>query len=343
MKASRIFLFLFALFFCAFNFSLFYSNFDLVLSFLNGLLEGRNLVPALLLLAIFSLLLGIFTDEELRKGFSQYALLGFLFGGPLLREGAGVAQSPELTTKVVLDIVRKEVQEVVRERYNISSEQTSEMLNRLEGRLAKEFSAELEEKMKRRFSQSNVEELYLRSLERLREQVAVLGSRANTSLMFGIIFSLIGLFALYVTFFSSLDLAVSQLPHSSLDFDFLDLMREYLPRLSLVIIIELISFFFLRLYSKALNELRYAQNETTNVELKIIALVSSVAYGLQESTTSVIKSLSDTERNNIIDKSQSTIEIERERANSEGEISTINAIASLLHGTEKGWFWKKRD
>lgn len=162
------------------------------------------------------------------------------------------------------------------------------------------------------------------SLLRLSDQVATLGSRANTSLTIGIIFALVGLFVLYYTFFIDLREANFTI--------FLDFFANYLPRLTIIIIIEVIAFFFLRLYSRALTELRYVQNEITNIEIKLIALHNALAHGSSNVTNNILTEMSKTERNHVLEKGQTTVEIEKERADTEGMTVTIAAAAKLLHG-----------
>lgn len=59
-------------------------------------------------------------------------------------------------------------------------------------------------------------------------------------------------------------------------FDIKDILLYLLPRLFMIIFTELFVLFFLRLYSKGLNEIKYFQNELTNIELKLVA--AGVAY-----------------------------------------------------------------
>ena len=78
------------------------------------------------------------------------------------------------------------------------------------------------------------------------------------------------------------------------------------------------------------------------MEMKLIALYYSIRHDLTGSTQKVIENLISTERNSVLEKSQTTAEIEKERASSEGDTNTIKAITDLLHGTDKGWFWQSR-
>ena len=72
---------------------------------------------------------------------------------------------------------------------------------------------------------------------------------------------------------------------------------QFLPRLTLVVLIEIFAYFFLRLYKSSLGEIKYFQNEITNIEAKALALQAAELAGDKESTASIINRLADTDRN----------------------------------------------
>lgn len=57
---------------------------------------------------------------------------------------------------------------------------------------------------------------------------------------------------------------------------------HFLPRLTLVVFIEIFAYFFLRLYKSSLTEIKYFQNEMTNIEAKFIALYIALESDNQE-------------------------------------------------------------
>jgi hypothetical protein len=320
----------------------FFENFDTIRDFVIGLFHGEKLLETLVIISAISALLTIASNDDLAEVLLHFVRLT-LKRSSLLREGSVNRHISDIDDRYIKSLIRNELKGVSQEKLDVPPEETSAIVSRVEEKLTDELRADLERSIGEKLGFQGVQSLYERALSRLNEQVAVLGSRANTSLIIGILFSVAGLFVLYFTFFSSLRATAASDSETVANLNYLGLMRDYLPRLSLVIIIEVVGFFFLRLYSKALNELRYAQNETTNVEMRMIALLSSISQGYEDCTVEVIRTISLTERNNIIEKNQSTIEIEKERAGNEGDLTTINAISALLHGTEKGWFWKKRE
>jgi hypothetical protein len=184
-------------------------------------------------------------------------------------------------------------------------------------------------------------EMQDRALRRLGIQVEVLGSRANRALSFGIFFAALGLVTMYFLLFDA------ALPESdsevALTAPVLHFLEIYLPRFTLVLLVEIVAFFFLRLYAKTLGELRYVQNETTNVEFRFIGFNAATESNAVDVRSDAIKNFLNTERNNIIEASQTTVEIAREKLALESEASTIKNLSELLHGKEKGWLWKSRE
>ncbi len=175
------------------------------------------------------------------------------------------------------------------------------------------------------------------SLSRLSNQILVLGSRANLTLIVGVLFCCGGLFAIWYSFFSDY---AKQDGDITAGVAWVDLAKVYAPRLSLVLIIEIIGFFFLKLYRATLMEIRYVQNEITNVEMKLIALNVAILHQARV-LDDVIETLVKTDRNFIIDKGQTTVEIEKQRAVNESDKTVLQAAIGLLHGTEKSSFWRK--
>jgi len=87
----------------------------------------------------------------------------------------------------------------------------------------------------------------------------------------------------------------------------------FLPKITLSIFIELFSFYFLKLYKVNLEEIKYTNNEQTNIDIKILSLKTSLTYNL-DSTNAILLELAQIERNYIIKKGESTIDIERSKS-----------------------------
>jgi len=171
------------------------------------------------------------------------------------------------------------------------------------------------------------------SLSRLSQQIEVLGSRANLNLVVGISFNLVGLVALWSTFFS--DEIPASVMESGVAQQWLQVSFYYLPRLSLALIVEFIGFFFLRLYLRTLVDIRYSQNELTNVELKLLALTVALQREDKRSIATILDELGGTERNAVIGKNQTSLEIEKERAQSDVYRRIFETLPQFLKDTRK--------
>jgi hypothetical protein len=167
-----------------------------------------------------------------------------------------------------------------------------------------------------------------RILKRLEKQIEAIGSRANFSLTVGLAVAAAGIVALYYSFY---------IDQSVIDYNNLVVVAaRYIPRLSLVLIIELTAFFFLKLYSKALSEVRYFQNEITNLESKLLASNLSLNSASKEKLLAVVvQNLLATERNFVLEKGQSTIEIEKEKMAASETASAFAAATDLIHGRSR--------
>ncbi len=89
-----------------------------------------------------------------------------------------------------------------------------------------------------------------------------LRAREDMNLGIGMLFSIIGVMGLVGIVFLSPDRLG----------DKAEFMLWFIPRLSVTLFIQLFAYFFLRLYKANLDEIRYFNNELTNIDCKTIAL-----------------------------------------------------------------------
>ena len=113
--------------------------------------------------------------------------------------------------------------------------------------------------------------------------------------------------------------------------EIIPLLSHYIPRLTLVIFVEIFAFFFLKIYKTNLNDIKYFHNEKTNIDFKIIAIKSALLTNSDDSLKVVIEELSRTERNFVLKKGDSTIEIEKEKINN----NSNNELFKLLRKIAK--------
>lgn len=150
--------------------------------------------------------------------------------------------------------------------------------------------------------------------ERLNRHINHLKKSGSVYLIIGLITIIIGVFVLYEIFMGS----------SGLD------ALGYFSRLSIVIFIEIAAFFFLRLHSANLLEIKYFHNELSNIDAKMIALKVALLKNDSDTLKFILKELMRTERNQLLKKGETTVELEKIRFDREGEKSLVDTITKIL-------------
>lgn len=201
--------------------------------------------------------------------------------------------------------------------YKAASEKLAEQsvgyaISELEARAKENFSARMRDRTIRlQFSITR---------QRLSAEIDALKRRGNANLFLGILITAAGVTTLVLTLTSS-PIGVA----SAWDF-----FSHYFPRLTLVVLIELFAYFFLRLYKSNLDDVKYFQNELTNVEAKHVALQAVFFAEDKSLLAEIVKNLSNTERNHILKKGETTVELEKVRVESENVNSIIKETVSSL-------------
>ncbi len=112
--------------------------------------------------------------------------------------------------------------------------------------------------------------------------------------------------------------------------DFSTIILYYVPKLLMVVFLQIFAYFFLRLYKYGLIEIKYFQNELTNIESKLAAIEIAHATNDNESMKDIISDLLKTERNSILKNGESTIELKRDKLESDNIKYILKEISSLL-------------
>lgn len=102
------------------------------------------------------------------------------------------------------------------------------------------------------------------------------------------------------------------------------------PKTIFVLLIEVFAYFFLKLYKQNLDDIKYYQNELTNIESKNLALQIAKQSNNYKLISVCIEEFLSTERNFILEKDQSTIEIEKERINSNNTNNTLQVLKDIF-------------
>lgn len=82
-------------------------------------------------------------------------------------------------------------------------------------------------------------------------------------------------------------------------------------KIVLVITINLIAFFFIRAYKQGVDSIRNINNEIVNIESKRVGIIMAISYNNKIMVESAINSMLSVERNFILNKGQTTIELEK--------------------------------
>ncbi len=136
------------------------------------------------------------------------------------------------------------------------------------------------------------------SRARLKNETKRLSSRSTLNLMAGILFSLMSIGALFFLVLQNIE-SLSQ--NDAMD----TFVKAYLPRFSVVILIQVLATFFLRMYVRNEKDILKNKNEITNIELKMAAmsLLSDKTKGAESLRIALIKD----ERNFLIGKSEKAV------------------------------------
>jgi len=192
----------------------------------------------------------------------------------------------------------------------------------------------LRDELKEGLVKDRLVEAFSAVVQRLRREIADLRLRSNVNLLIGMVITAGGLYLLWATVemigaSSLLKALASEGGESNAKF-FKNLVLPMAPRVLLVVFLEVFAYFFLRLYKSGLDDIKYYQNELTNVELKLVALESAFMYQHKESLGVALESLARTERNFILEKGQTTVELEKAKAESELLKRVVGAIPEIL-------------
>jgi hypothetical protein len=143
---------------------------------------------------------------------------------------------------------------------------------------------------------------------RLRNEISNLGRRGNLNLIIGGATTAFAIILLAYVSFSGPTTAT----------DWRERLPVYILRVSVALFIEVFSFFFLRLYRANLQEIKYFQNELTNIESRAMAIEFALLIDDKDIAKSLIEKLAQTERNFVLKKGESTIELELARTETQG-------------------------
>lgn len=157
---------------------------------------------------------------------------------------------------------------------------------------------------------------------RIEKEIARLTKIGNINLSIGF----------FTTFMAIFFLGFTLTSNETIKLDTQSYLFHIIPRITLSLFIELFSFFFLKMYKENINTIKYFNNERTNIELKFIALKTALLEEKDDSTEYVIKQLSITERNFILKKDESTVELAKHKQESTSNTKLVEILSNMVKG-----------
>lgn len=199
------------------------------------------------------------------------------------------------------------------------------LVNDASARIAEAVDSELENRYgsareilkKTSFLEANVKY----NTERLNQEIRALLKRGNLNLVLG---TLASIFSITVLVYTAIFTASYQGRVT-------EVLQAYVLRISLVIFIQIFGFFFLRLYQASLSDIKFFQNEITNIQQQWLALKYALITEDKDAAKAIADMLAATERNFTIKKGETTIDLERLKIDQ----NDIKVLVSSLKGLTK--------
>jgi hypothetical protein len=321
-----------------------------------------NVIPVVIMLlaiaVVPNLLFYVFKDREVSSSVRTilYIFLGIMLGAIVLRSFLNYLEPlktlkpfeikdsenepPSYTSEIIskqFDEIKEQIKSIGTVTFDvkdISKDQLIESLrSTFDERLTENVFKSIDEEFAQRELQNKQWERFITGFEEIRkrlyEETNNLARRANLNLGLGSLTTILaGVGLVTIVFIKPLELA-----NLTNDKGWI-ITAHYIPRLSVIVFAELFAYFFLRLYKSGLADIKYYQNELTNVELKISALKAALAVKDNELLKIVIGELAKVERNFILKKNETTVEIEKIKTEHLNTKEWLEHLTALL-GTKK--------
>jgi hypothetical protein len=227
-----------------------------------------------------------------------------------------------------IEALREEMRRTRADLGGLDSQSRGDLIADIKATLQNEGSAAILEEIRAKVASAEAKSAQEKELagqfegsrSRLQRELQALGWRGNLNLALGAATTIVGISLLGFNVFAETSTAK----------DLWALASHFAPRLALVLLIEVFAFFFLSLYKSSLSEIKYFQNELTNIELKQIALSSAIAAKDATGLSEIIGKLAATERNHILSKDQTTIELEKVRIDRDSQNNLAKTMAEFF-------------
>jgi len=158
-------------------------------------------------------------------------------------------------------------------------------------------------------------------IQRFQKLINAFSRRANINLVIGVLITLISFIGLGYTLFQF---------NGDYENDN-TILNYFLPRFLILAFVQIFAFFFLKNYRSNIEDIKYYQNEITNIELKSLALsYDSINEDPERNKDIILNDLIKSERNFILNKGQSTANLSKEKSDSTQIETFAKEIIRLL-------------
>ncbi|WP_147395073.1 hypothetical protein [Azospirillum cavernae] len=254
---------------------------------------------------IFSGVLGIITLGLITYLYTSGYLSGLFKITPREKQIDGRGDINIQTLAAMIDSVQKSAEDI-RSNRHITSEDRSVITDQLKDIVRSSIPTEVFAAIDKKYGNSVKSEFVSEIMEekvnlmknRLEKFQANLSKKASAALSWGVTTAVIGIFLLGAFIYSESH------PQSS---DNVSIIFYYTMRISLVSMIEVVAFFFLRHYKSTLIDEKYVSNEITNIEMKVLSAISALKMGNAATSSKIFIELSKTERNFSLKKGETSI------------------------------------
>ena len=173
---------------------------------------------------------------------------------------------------------------------------------------------------------NEIKHTFLASEERIKIEIKNLKRRATINLSLGVSLSIA---ALLVFFF----LVYNEKP----DEDYQKIFLHFAPRVGLVVFVELLAYFFLKLYKSTLTSVQYYHNELTNIETRKIAAIVAIKHCKEDKIWQTVEYLLKVERNVLIKDKETTMQMEMLKLQAEKDSSVLSSTQNVLERIIDKW------
>lgn len=103
----------------------------------------------------------------------------------------------------------------------------------------------------------------------------------------------------------------------------------YVPWITIIIVIEFLALFFLKLYRENIHTERYLRDELTSIGLKISGVEASIRLNDNTLNKKVTEALLQSERHQMLSKGQTTVEVEKARLDKESFKESLDFLSAM--------------